>query len=87
MLNKNINKLPPFSFSSLNTKYSYRHLLRLRLLTHHSTMCHTNVSQCCYDSCQKYDMAHAAEWQWPISRAVDLQPLRGESEGNFSSFV
>lgn len=57
------------------------------LLTHCFTMCHTNILQCWYDCCQKYDMAYTAERRQLIWRSVDLHPLRGESESIFLSFI
>lgn len=57
------------------------------LLTHCSTMCHTNILLCWYHCCQKYDMAYTADRWKLIWRDVDLHPLRGESESISLSFI
>lgn len=51
------------------------------------TMCHTNILQCWYDCCQKYDMAYTAKRWKLIWGDVDLHPLRGESESISLSFI
>lgn len=74
-----------FFCSSVKYEILLQTFAQTLLLTHCSTMCHTNILQCWYNCCQKHDMAYRAERRQRIWRDVGLHPLSGESKSIFLS--